>query len=50
MSNYTIIYDESECARCGKKDTLDKLIWSDVEMARVCKECANFPDKKDGGK
>jgi hypothetical protein len=46
-TNYVVVYDESKCGRCGKVETLDKMFWSDVEMSHVCKECVNFPDKKE---
>lgn len=37
-------YGQSVCARCGKKDTLDKMIWSDIKMSQVCYGCADIKE------
>lgn len=42
------VFGKSTCARCRKEYAINKTIWSDAEMARVCIDCANLPEVTDG--
>lgn len=42
--NSTVIYGKSKCGKCGKENTLDKMIWSDTNEAHVCLGCANIAE------